>query len=186
MESTDIETDFKAIKAYKHRKDWEPFLRKYHCDIVCELGVFAGGNFFEMIKHQPKLAVAVDTWKNDGVHTPKDAKYTQEFLENQYQDFKKKVAHLAYVKVVRSLTTTASFGFPDRYFDFVYIDADHSVTGCENDILHWYPKVKPGKFLAGHDYRRGFGVVEAVDRFVKANNLDLMRLPPSTWAIIKK
>lgn len=42
--------------------------------------------------------------------------------------------------------------FPDKYFDFVYIDADHSYQSVKNDILAWSSKVKDGGILAGHDY----------------------------------
>ncbi|KKM97858.1 hypothetical protein LCGC14_1163770 [marine sediment metagenome] len=42
--------------------------------------------------------------------------------------------------------------FPDRYFDWVYVDADHSYQGVARDLLEAEAKIKPGGFLAGHDY----------------------------------
>jgi disulfide oxidoreductase YuzD len=42
--------------------------------------------------------------------------------------------------------------FPDNYFDFVYIDANHTWQGITNDIHDWWPKVKLGGYLCGHDY----------------------------------
>lgn len=181
-----VEDDFKSIETRNYYKVWQPFMEKYKCEYVCELGVFKGGNFFEMIAHKPKFAVAIDTWNNDGVHSEKDAKYSKEELETQYKNFKETVSHFPFVRVVRDYTTNAAKSFPDRYFDFVYIDADHSVEGCYADIQAWYPKVKHGKFLVGHDYKRGFGVPAAVDRFVKEEGLKLMFLSPSTWAVVKK
>lgn len=45
----------------------------------------------------------------------------------------------------------ASTYFEDNSLDFVYIDASHEVTDFYRDLLCWYPKVKPGAILAGHD-----------------------------------
>ena len=47
------------------------------------------------------------------------------------------------------------------------------------DLNHWYPKVKAGGVLAGHDYMNGtfsfgqFGVKSAVDNFVRHRQLQL-------------
>jgi len=186
MKFNNIVHDFKNIKSRNYRKVWEPFMKKYRCDVVCELGVYKGDNFMEMISHEPKLAVAVDSWKNDGVHSSRDASYSQEELKKQYAYFKSRVRDLSFVQIIQRKTVQAAKRFSDEYFDFVYIDADHSVEGCYSDITSWYPKVKPGKFLVGHDYHRRFGVVDAVNKFIKDNKLELILLPPSTWAVIKK
>ena len=42
--------------------------------------------------------------------------------------------------------------FPDNYFDFVYIDGDHSYEGSKSDLKNYYPKVKRGGVISGHDY----------------------------------
>ena len=41
---------------------------------------------------------------------------------------------------------------PDDTFDFFFIDADHRYHMVRRDIELWYPKVKKGGLLAGHDY----------------------------------
>lgn len=186
FDSGEIAKDFKNIKSRNYRKVWEPFMRKYGCDFVCELGVYKGENFWNMIAHTPKVAVAVDSYIDDGVPSRNDAHYSQEQLESQYKYFKNLVANKPFVQIIRDYTVTAAKQFADNYFDFVYIDADHSTLGCYSDIINWYPKVKPGKFLVGHDYRRKYGVFDAVNKFIKENQLKLIFLPPSTWAVIKQ
>jgi predicted O-methyltransferase YrrM len=55
--------------------------------------------------------------------------------------------------------------------DFVYIDALHDYDSALEDVAHWYPKLRPGAIIAGHDYLDGefpegvFGVKRAVDGF---------------------
>lgn len=36
--------------------------------------------------------------------------------------------------------------------DFVFIDGNHDAPHVENDIYAWYPKVRAGGLLMGHDY----------------------------------
>ena len=55
--------------------------------------------------------------------------------------------------------------------DFVYVDANHSYQGALEDMLAWFPKIRPGGLFAGHDYLDGtlpageFGVKSAVRTF---------------------
>jgi hypothetical protein len=42
--------------------------------------------------------------------------------------------------------------FSDKFFDAIYIDADHSYEGVKLDILNSISKIKPGGYLCGHDY----------------------------------
>jgi len=44
--------------------------------------------------------------------------------------------------------------FEDRTVDFVYIDSWHHYSIVCMDIATWLPKVRPGGWIAGHDYHR--------------------------------
>lgn len=193
MGLNDIVKDLKATRLTKKHYPylWEPFMRKYNCQVLAEIGVCKGVNFAQMINHNPKVAVAVDSWIEDGVIYRNDGRYPQEILDQQYQQFKKSVEGKPFVKIYREYSFDAVKHFPDNYFDLVYIDADHSYEGCKRDLEDWYPKVKEGGFLVGDDYRVSnyrvkFGVIEAVNEFTKKNNLEFFELPSYAWAIIKK
>lgn len=65
--------------------------------------------------------------------------------------------------LIRAESASAYKLFPDRYFDFIFIDADHSYVHVYEDINLWMPKLKENSILTGHDYCRKFpGVVKAV------------------------
>lgn len=178
---------------FRHRRIWKPFMQKYSCKKICELGVFEGKNFGLMIEHEPDLAVAIDAWANDGVVSRNDSGYTQDKLDQMYLDFKKQVQNKPFVQIYREYTFDAVKRFPDEYFDLVYVDADHSYEGCLKDMQDWYPKVKKGGFLTGDDYRNLLApntlskiqVVKAVRKFCQLNNLQVYELPDYAWAIIK-
>lgn len=52
--------------------------------------------------------------------------------------------------------------FPDKYFDFIYIDANHDYESIKQDILMYLPKTK--HLIGGHDYQLNWpGVTAAVN-----------------------
>jgi hypothetical protein len=171
---------------------WQPFMKKYDCQTVAEIGISEGDNFELMIAHKPQIAVAIDPWIDDGIPAHNDAGDSQEHLDKMYTGFLKKVADKEFVRVYREYSYEAVKHFPDEHFDLVYIDGDHTLKGCLKDITDWYPKIKPGKFLTGDDYWDTttpigvkFGVIEAVNTFCKANKLSFYLIRPKGWAIIK-
>ncbi len=51
-------------------------------------------------------------------------------------------------------------------FDFIYIDAGHSLCAVASDLCTWWPLVSERGILAGHDYDETHpGVIQAVDEF---------------------
>lgn len=61
----------------------------------------------------------------------------------------------------------------DGSLDFVYIDGNHDFDYVMEDLIHWGRKVREGGIIAGHDYYHftDSGVVEAVDAYIKGNNI---------------
>lgn len=68
------------------------------------------------------------------------------------------------VQIIKSDTVEAAKLVADGSLDFVFIDADHSYEGCKRDIEAWFPKVRSGGMVAGHDYSLDWPMVmKAVD-----------------------
>jgi len=55
---------------------------------------------------------------------------------------------------------------PDESLDLVFIDATHEYKWVLSDLTHWYPKLKPGGVMLGHDYLTPeYTVRRAADEF---------------------
>ena len=83
-------------------------------------------------------------------------------------------------RILRASTRDAAEHFVDGYFDWIYLDATHTYAEARDDLRTWWPKLRVGGLLSGHDYQfqyqaRGdgytFGVKDAVDEFAAARNL---------------
>ena len=172
--------DLRELKITGHRRVWKPFMEKYVVQKLVEVGVFRGENFQLMIEHNPKVAVAVDSWANDGI-TANDAKLSQDRLNEQYECFRAMMMHKG-VHIKRGITYEIAKEYEDNYFDLAYIDGDHSYEGCKKDLIAWYPKVK--RFFIGDDYDKS-GVRKAVNEFANNNNLTDHELTRHISAIIK-
>lgn len=74
-------------------------------------------------------------------------------------------------------------------FDFVFIDGDHS--NCRSDVRDFWPKIRPGGALIGHDLgsvssRRGiWDVDQAVREFEAETGLELQLERAHLWAFKK-
>jgi len=188
----EVLNDLSSLRWNKHYRLWKPFMEKYNCQRICEVGVRKGLNFEKMIKHNPEVAVAVDIWADTGDIAVNDKGYSQEQLNSQYNNLVARIGDLPNVKIIRDYSTNVAEEFEDNYFDLVYLDADHTFEGVCKDIHVWYPKVKHGGFLLGDDFvnrktRTGvrFGVVKAVTNFAMENDLSFFVFPRYKWGIIK-
>ena len=76
------------------------------------------------------------------------------------------------IEFIHKSSVEAAKDYPDGYFDYVYIDGEHSKENVTKDILAWYPKVKKGGMLAGHDFWFD-GVRKGVIPLALNNNLNL-------------
>ena len=56
------------------------------------------------------------------------------------------------IRVCRDFTSECVKKYPENYFDFVYVDARHDFKGAYLDMTQWWPKLKKGGIMAGHDY----------------------------------
>ena len=88
---------------------------------------------------------------------------TEEIGTRTYIDNLIRMKQYPQFKIIREKSVPAARVFPDKYFDFIYIDAAHNYKNVFSDITAWKSKLKDTGILAGHDYsRKHMGVVQAV------------------------
>ena len=104
---------------------------------------------------QPKILYLVDPWYG-GQKSIVDDK----FIERSN------------VMLIQDYSEHASEAFSANDFDLVYIDASHEYEDVKLDLNCWYPKLKIGGMLCGHDANRE-GVHTALEEFSKEQELDL-------------
>ena len=107
----------------------------------------------------------VDTWNGSEEHTP--------LQEDLFGIFMKNIQPvLPYVNIRRIDSLSASSFYEDGSLDFVFIDAAHDYESVKADIQAWLPKIKPGGYLAGHDYPTWEGVTKAVNELIGEKNIE--------------
>lgn len=189
-----------TLKTVTNRDHLNRYLESLQSPTICEVGVRVADNFKSMLTPNVEKAVAVDIWRDTGNSAQNDWLSPQSELDNQYRHVFRMYFNNPKVKIIREFSAKAAEFFDDETFDFVYIDADHSYEGCLEDIKAWYPKVKSGGVIGGHDYVEAvnsfgvkFGVIEAVAEFRRDNNISDSRFHTTeqeehfaSWFIYKK
>jgi hypothetical protein len=136
--------------------------------IVAEIGV-AGGDFSSEILRRclVERLHLIDSWMSD--------RYAHEF-EGVQSRFAREIC-VGKVEVNRGLSEEVLAGFPDSYFDWVYVDSDHGYATTLAELSVCSRKVKPGGMITGHDFcvgnvrkRLPYGVIQAVNDFCIAND----------------
>ncbi len=137
--------------------------------VVAELGSDKG-DFSDSILtiSKPKLFHIVDIWGSSRYGEDK-----ARFVKNRFRseiDSKN-------VKIHRKISTEATADFDDNYFDWIYIDTDHSYNTTIRELYLYANKVKFDGYIAGHDYTMGnwvksykYGVIEAIAEFCVKEN----------------
>lgn len=86
--------------------------------------------------------------------------------------------------MLRDLSLPAASTVDDGSQDIVFIDAAHDYDNVLADIKAWWPKVREGGILCGHDFQHKFpGVHRAVAKCFPLLRVSIM--PDSVWVVQK-
>ena len=156
-----------------------------------EIGVWKGKSLsyfvVESINRQKTGKIfAIDHWNGSEEHISKDNWAYEKLLETEnglYEHFLSNIDPIKdYISVIRKSSIEASKDFSDNTFDAIFIDGSHDYDNVKADINVWYPKLKNGAIISGHDYNSGWpGVVDAVNEFAVQNNITIYRSSDSCW-----
>jgi predicted O-methyltransferase YrrM len=132
------------------------FQEHYKTGVGAEIGVQRGFFSKHLSKDYKGTIVCVDIWDDEQIFQEAKNNLTGQMF------------HLK-----QGLSVDVSKKTTDESLDWVYVDADHSYEGIKSDLKCWYPKVRKGGIISGHDYFDGerqnvnFQVKKAVDEFAK-------------------
>lgn len=149
-----------GLKPLKHRNELGGLLEEHGLKSGIEIGVKQGDFAKELLddwKTCEKYHL-VDLWAKQENY--KDiANVDNSTHETFYQEAKDKLeshhqgpAGGEKIEFHRMLSTEAAKKFEKESIDFIYIDARHDYCGVKEDIEHYWPILKPGGIMAGHDY----------------------------------
>ena len=87
------------------------------------------------------------------------------------------------IQFIIKTSSAAKEDIPDE-LDFAYIDGNHTYEFVKQDIADYYPKIKHGGIIGGHDFStQFFGVIKAVTEFAIENSLDLHAKHLDWWIV---
>jgi hypothetical protein len=177
-----------------------------------EIGTFKGEFSREILNNWNGTLYMVDVWRPLGDEYI-DASNHKNHI-NAYAETMNNIKGLENRGImIRGASTVSVDIFANESLDFVYIDANHAYDFVKEDIELWYPKVKKGGYVCGHDYIQFdwytdpnflenkkdkhiwggdvyhgiFGVNPAVDEFCAQYNYDLCLTTEhfATWYVQK-
>ena len=146
-------------------------------DLVgAEIGVLHGFNAENILQTLPmKKLYLIDSYQT----YPEYLDIKTPVFSRVRKDAEKRLAPFA-DKIVWAImkSSEAVVAIPSN-LDFVYIDGNHAYKYALQDIRNYWPKVKKGGVLCGHDYyntTKAREVKKAVDEFVLENDLKLYHI----------
>lgn len=83
----------------------------------------------------------------------------------------RKYEQMGIAKLIKDFSHNAVELFPDCYFDIIYDDSNHAYKYVKQNLELWFPKVKVGGYIGGHDFFADYKVAEAVIDFIREHNL---------------
>ena len=172
--------------------------------VGAEIGVWKANTSANFVKRGVKELHLVDAWSvevyKEGVGQTGEWGSYQKYLERYkqvtggtteehfkayydktYNEVVKRFKQMEHVHVHRSSSDDWFAKQENNYFDWIYLDGDHSYEGVLNDLNSSRRVVKDGGIILGDDYAWPFqkhgkpGVTAAVDEFIENTGLKLVQ-----------
>lgn len=142
---------------FVYKDFYDYIISKKNFKTFVEIGVWKGDSIAYLaskLKNRPGASVyGVDIFEKNYNFKLQGELYKQvPMIYDEYKRTLERHGVWNFVKTIKSISWEAASRFPDKYFDFIYIDADHSYESVKKDIIAWLPKLSSHGVIAGHDY----------------------------------
>ena len=137
---------------------------KFQSGIFVEIGTWKGLSIkylADKVKNKNIQVIGIDTFQGTAGEHDDDIDIINCSL---YETYLKNISGTK-IHTLVGRSDEIHVNFLDESIDFLFIDADHHYEAVKKDIELWYPKIKPGGIISGHDYTVGgdCGVIPAVN-----------------------
>lgn len=173
----------------KHWKFLSNLIRDNDIHTFVEVGTAEGNNISNILDLLPEYKLEVwcvdpyeyyDEYKDDPKAKPS-------IIQWRHETARDTIFELDNVHHVRKYSEDAAPLFERRSIDMAFLDGNHTYEYVKQDINIWWPKVRAGGLLSGHDYKRKpwIGVIPAVNEFLDESDIELYDKDHVTWAVKK-
>jgi hypothetical protein len=148
-----------------------------------EIGVFYGDTSIHLLKKIPSLKLyCVDPW--DSYDEYKE-EHTKERLKEAEKNARSRLSHFSErAIIIKERSCDACKNIKDNSLDFIFIDGNHEYEFVKEDFASWFPKVRIGGLVSGHDFRWR-GVAKFVEEINVNFEIFVSPLPSDVWYFIK-
>ena len=144
-----IQTEFHD---FSHRADLGRFLNQRGLiGKGVEVGTLFGAYATDILKTWEGHLYCVDPWRNQPDEVYFDGANKHD-MEQVWASVRSGIGQNPRCTLLRMMSLNAVGKFEDGELDFVYLDGNHGLPFIRADIPAWWPKVKIGGLVCGHDY----------------------------------
>jgi len=170
--------NMKPIEQYKLIE----LIEMYDCKIIAEIGVAQGRTMRTVLRNCKNIEAywAIDPWVISNEYYWN--KFDQSHINSMYLNTAKYYPWFPALRIMKMKSVEAAVIFKkaDYQFDLVFIDSCHEEDCIQEDIEAWYPLVKEGGIICGHDYgnKDAEGIQIVVSHYFTGSDYEVI---PNTW-----
>jgi hypothetical protein len=191
-------TRLQGFMNHQDRKDFPWLLAALGLtNVVVEVGVADGEYSQHMLENWAgSRYVMIDPWMHfaDDTYLDGNNNITQVLADRRFEAVATSVggaalhsaSGLTRAAVIRLQSHQAALLIEDESVDFIFIDAQHDYLSVITDMTIWWPKVRVGGIMAGHDYNNDhYGCVYAVNEYARKMGLQVHVTKDYSWYVFK-
>lgn len=165
----------------RHAIEMAELINEHKYAKIAEIGVWKGWFLNGIFCNCPEITEywGIDSWNVKNVPGDPLPIATQKEWTAIYLKVCNVLKYYYQLKIIKADSIEAAKIFPEGYFDFVFIDGDHSYESVRDDVKAWTPLIRKGGMITGHDCtKRRPGVPKALNE-IFGNTFQ--RLPATCW-----
>lgn len=196
QEKERIESDFRAKYPGDILESWDfshhdipRIINEKGYKVGVEVGVAYGGHS-ECILRDTKVEVlyGIDPYTRYQEYDGDAMNLEQSKLDDMFQMVNSRLAFYdGRFRLMRQFSVKASVDFGNESLDFAYLDGNHYEQFVLEDLTAWFPKVRAGGMISGHDYNHPSfpGLTRIVNKFFADKGLSVNYLGNHNWCVYK-